>query len=130
MADNSAALRGGRRQDSRDKRGHAAEALSAMEQTGEAITFPAVARRAGVSVSLLYSDANLASRIVTLTDRDDAADRPRDESEPPVVARQVALEPFVEADAAEEVVDDRQGAEPLAFELEGAVARHVWHRRE
>lgn len=27
-----------------------------MEQSGEAITFPAVARRAGVSVSLLYAD--------------------------------------------------------------------------
>ena len=34
-----------------------------MEQSGEPITFPAVARRAGVSVSLLYADAELASRI-------------------------------------------------------------------
>jgi hypothetical protein len=40
-----------------------------MEQTGEPITFPAVARRAGVSVSLLYADAELASRIATARDR-------------------------------------------------------------
>jgi len=40
-----------------------------MEQGGEPVTFPAVARRAGVSVSLLYADAELASRIATVRDR-------------------------------------------------------------
>ena len=40
-----------------------------MEQSGEPVTFPAVARRAGVSVSLLYSDAELSSRIATARDR-------------------------------------------------------------
>ena len=40
-----------------------------MEESGEVITFPAVARRAGVSVSLLYSDSSLSSRIATARDR-------------------------------------------------------------
>jgi hypothetical protein len=69
MADNSAALRRSRRQDSLDKRHRATEAIAAMEQSGEAITFPAVARRAGVSVSLLYADTDLTSRIATARDR-------------------------------------------------------------
>lgn len=69
MADNSGALRRARRQDSRDKRRRAAEALVAMEGHGDRITFPAVARRAGVSVSLLYADAGLAARIATARDR-------------------------------------------------------------
>jgi len=78
VADNSAVLRRVRRQDSHDKRRRAAEALSAMERTGEPITFPAVARRAGVSVSLLYADEDLASRIATVRDRQRQAgnDRP------------------------------------------------------
>jgi chromosome segregation ATPase len=69
MTDNSAALRRARRHDSRTKRQRAADALSAMEQSGEPITFPAVARRAGVSVSLLYADPDLSSRIATARDR-------------------------------------------------------------
>lgn len=69
MADNSDALRRSRRRDSALKRQLAAEALQTMEQAGEAITFPAVARRAGVSISLLYADPNLASRIVDARDR-------------------------------------------------------------
>jgi chromosome segregation ATPase len=69
MTDNSASLRRARRHDSRTKRQLAADALSAMEQSGEPITFPAVARRAGVSVSLLYADAELSSRIATSRDR-------------------------------------------------------------
>ena len=48
-----------------------------MEQTGEAVTFPAVARRAGVSVSLLYADAELAARIATARDRQHQAGRDR-----------------------------------------------------
>jgi uncharacterized coiled-coil protein SlyX len=40
-----------------------------MEQSGEPITFPAVARRAGVSVSLLYADTTLSVRIATARDR-------------------------------------------------------------
>ncbi len=69
MADNSAALRRSRRRDSRDKRQRAADAIEAMEKSGEPITFPAVARRAGVSVSLLYADTDISSRIATARDR-------------------------------------------------------------
>ncbi len=52
----SSALRRARRNDGAAKRRRAADALSAMERSGEAVTFPAVARRAGVSVSLRYAD--------------------------------------------------------------------------
>jgi chromosome segregation ATPase len=69
VADNSAALRRARQHDSATKRARAREALNAMEHDGEPVTFPAVARRAGVSVSLLYADADLAGRIATLRDR-------------------------------------------------------------
>lgn len=69
MTDNSAALRRARRQDSRAKRQRAAEALSAMEEEGTRISFAAVARRAGVSVSLLYADLTLSSAIATTRDR-------------------------------------------------------------
>jgi len=69
VADNSAALRRSRRQDSRDKRQRATEALTVMERSGEPVTFPAVARRAGVSVSLLYADADLSAGIATARDR-------------------------------------------------------------
>ena len=69
MTDNSAALRRARRNDSRTKRQRAAEILGEMEQSGEPITFPAVARRAGVSVSLLYADTTLSARIAPARDR-------------------------------------------------------------
>lgn len=69
MADNSAALRRSRRSDSTTKRHRAAETIDAFERSGEPITFPAVARRADVSISLLYSDHNLASRIAAARDR-------------------------------------------------------------
>ena len=69
MADNSAALRRARRRDSHHKRQQATDALAALQQTGEPVSFPAVARRAGVSVSLLYADPELASRIAAARDR-------------------------------------------------------------
>jgi len=69
MADNSAALRRARRQDSRAKRHQAAEAVEAFERSGEPVSFPAIARRAGVSVSLLYSDPELAGRIAAARER-------------------------------------------------------------
>lgn len=68
MTDNSAALQRARRQDSSTKRQRASDAIAAMEQGGDSITFPTIARRAGVSVSFLYADANLASRIATARD--------------------------------------------------------------
>lgn len=77
MTDNSDALKQARRQDSNVKRRRAGEALDAMIDTGEAITFPAVARRAGVSVSLLYADPQLAGRLheARRRQRDAGADR-------------------------------------------------------
>lgn len=43
--------------------------LRAMLETGEAITFAGLARRAGVSVSLLYADRDLAARVAEARDR-------------------------------------------------------------
>lgn len=77
MADNSGALRRARRQDGRIKRQRALEAITAMESTGGPVSFPAVARQAGVSVSLLYADAELAGRIAAARDRQRQAGRDR-----------------------------------------------------
>jgi hypothetical protein len=63
MTDNSHALKRSRRQDSLSKRRKARDTLQAMIDAGEPVTFPAVARRAGVSVSLLYADSELAGRL-------------------------------------------------------------------
>lgn len=63
MTDNSHVLKRSRRQESRTKRQRASESLEAMIEAGEPVTFPAVARRAGVSVSLLYADSELAARL-------------------------------------------------------------------
>lgn len=54
--------------DGRAKRARAEETLRKMVDAGEAISFPAVARRAGVSVSLLYADKHLASRVAEARD--------------------------------------------------------------
>lgn len=77
MTDNSQALKRARHQDSNTKRRRASEALDAMIEAGEPITFPAVARRAGVSVSLLYADPALAGRLseARRRQRDAGADR-------------------------------------------------------
>lgn len=77
MADNSSALRRARRKDSRTKRDRAATTLQAMIETGEMISFPAVARRAAVSVSLLYADPGLAANIAAARDRQRQAGRDR-----------------------------------------------------
>ena len=69
MADNSAAMRVARRRDGDAKRRRAAEALAALVSGGESITFPAVARRAVVSVMLLYADEELARAIAEVRDR-------------------------------------------------------------
>jgi chromosome segregation ATPase len=69
VTDNSAALRRARRHDSQTKRQRAADTIRLLEDSGEPITFPAVARRAGVSVSLLYANPDLASRIAAARDR-------------------------------------------------------------
>jgi|GEM_PF-395547 len=77
MADNSAALGAARRRDGETTRRQAAEALEAMVSAGEPISFPAVARRATVSVTLLYADPALASRVAEARDRQRLAGRDR-----------------------------------------------------
>lgn len=69
MADNSPALTRARRRDGRTKRARAEESLHQMLESGEPISFPALARRAGVSVSLLYADKALATRVAEARDR-------------------------------------------------------------
>jgi hypothetical protein len=77
MADNSAALRRARRQDSLTKRHRALETIQAFERSGEPVSFPAITRGADVSVSLLYSDRDLADRIATARERQRQAGRRR-----------------------------------------------------
>ena len=77
MADNSMALRRARHHDGRAKRHHAGDVITTMEASGEPITFPAVARRAGVSTSLLYGDPELAGRVAAARDRQRQAGRDR-----------------------------------------------------
>jgi chromosome segregation ATPase len=110
MTDNSAALRRARRHDSRTKRQRAADTVEAMEQTGEPISFPAVARRAGVSVSLLYADAHLAARIAAVRDRQRQAGRERAWRLP---ARSLVTEQGLKA----ELANAREQARRLAEEV-------------
>lgn len=51
----TAALAAARADDSKDKRQRALDALAELEAAGEAVTFPAVARAAGVSTWLVYA---------------------------------------------------------------------------
>jgi len=57
------------------KRERAAEALVAAEKEGEPISFPAVAVRAGVSVSLLYAERAHSHHATTRRNRRAAAPR-------------------------------------------------------
>jgi hypothetical protein len=77
MADNSAAMNKARRRDGAAKRHRAAEAIGVMASTGEPISFPAVARQAGVSVTLLYADQDLARAVAEARDRQRQAGRER-----------------------------------------------------
>lgn len=69
MADNSAVLAAVRRRDARVKKQRATETIQAMIEAGELVTFPAVARRAGVSTSLLYAHPELSAAVATARDR-------------------------------------------------------------
>ena len=69
MADNSAVLAAVRRRDARVKKQRATETIQAMIEAGEPVTFPAVARRAGVSTSLLYAHPELSAAVATARDR-------------------------------------------------------------
>jgi hypothetical protein len=110
MADNSAALRRARHQDGRSKRQLAVEAISAMDASGEPITFPAVARRAGVSVSLLYGDPELSRLVAALRDRQHQAGRDRAWSLP---ARSLVTEQSLRADLANVKEQNRRMSEEI-----------------
>jgi chromosome segregation ATPase len=110
MVDNSAALRQVRRRDSRTKRRQAFKALETMVEAGEPITFPAVARRAGVSVSLLYADAELAGRIGGARARQRQAGQDRAWQLP---IRSLVTEASLRADLANAKEQNRQLVEEL-----------------
>jgi chromosome segregation ATPase len=69
MTDNSAALIKARRRDGQTKRARADRTLQEMIESGEPVTFAALARRAGVSVSMLYANQVLAARVSEVRDR-------------------------------------------------------------
>jgi len=77
VVDNSAAMGRARRRDGDIKRRRAAKAIQDMAAAGEPINFPAVARRAGVSVTLLYADQTLAAGVAEARDRQRQAGRDR-----------------------------------------------------
>ncbi|MDA8286344.1 MAG: DUF6262 family protein [Actinomycetota bacterium] len=110
MADNSAALRSARRHDGRTKRQHAGDMIIAMEASGDPITFPGVARRAGVSTSLLYGDPELAGRIAAARDRQRQAGRDRAWSLP---ARSLVTEQSLRVDLANAKEQNRRLAEEI-----------------
>ncbi len=121
MADNSEALRRTRRHDSRTKRQRAAETIDAFEQGGEPVSFPAIARRARVSVSLLYSDPELASRIATARDRQRQAGRQRASQLP---ARSLLTEQSLHAELANTKEQARQLTEEVTV-LRQRLARQL-----
>jgi chromosome segregation ATPase len=121
MADNSAALARARRADSRTKRQRAAEAVHAAEQSGEPITFPAIARRAGVSVSLLYTDRQLAAAIAAARDRQRQAGTQRHWQLP---ARSLVTEQSLRADLANAKERTRQLTQDNAV-LRERLAHHL-----
>lgn len=110
MADNSAALRRARRHDGRTKRQHAGDTITAMEASGDPITFPGVARRAGVSTSLLYGDPQLAGRIAAARDRQRQAGQDRAWSLP---ARSLVTEQSLRAELANAKEQNRRQAEEI-----------------
>ena len=121
MADNSAALRRARRQDSRAKHARAAAALDAIDQSGEPVSFPAVARRAGVSVSMLYADPELAARIAAVRDRQRQAGRDRAWQLP---ARSLITDHSLRAELANTKDQARRLAQEVTV-LRDRLARHL-----
>jgi chromosome segregation ATPase len=121
VADNSTALRRARRKDSTTKRQHAADVLAAMETAGQPITFPAVARQAAVSVSLLYADTALRTRIAAARDRQRQAGTERAWSLP---ARSLVTEQSLRAELANTKDRARRLAEEVAV-LQQRLSRHL-----
>lgn len=92
-----------------------------MEEGGEAITFPAIARRAGVSVSLLYADAVLSARIATARDRQRQAGTERAWRTP---TRSLLTEQSLHTELANTKDRARRLAEELAL-VQGRLSRHL-----
>lgn len=121
MTDNSASLRRARRKDGDSKRHRTETALEAMTQSGDAVNFPAVARRAGVSVSFLYAHADLSHRIAEIRDRQNQAGRDRAWRLPP---RSLVTEHSLRADLANAKDQLRRLAEEVSV-LRGRLARDL-----
>lgn len=121
MADNSAALLRARRLDGRTKRARADEVLRMMLEAGEVISFAGLARRAGVSVSLLYADKDLATRIADARDRQRQAGPARAWRLPP---RSLVTEQSLRADLANAKEQVRQLHQELGL-LRGRLARDL-----
>jgi hypothetical protein len=98
----TAALKAAREKDSQDKRRRALEAVAALEASSASITFPAVAKAAGVSTWLVYTEG--------IREHVDAARR-RQADHPSVAA-----------------VPDRQRAAPASLRTDLAVAREEIRR--
>ena len=121
MTDNSAALQRARRREGQAKRGRALAAVQAMTEAGEAIGFPAVARRAGVSVSLLYADRDLLARIADARDRQRQAGAERAARLP---TRSLVTEASLRTDLANAKEQNRHLSEELAV-LRDRLAREL-----
>lgn len=121
MTDNSSALRRARQRDSETKRRRAVAALDDMDRSGEPISFPAVARRAAVSVTLLYAHPDLAGRIATARDRQAQAGRDRAWRLP---ARSLVTETSLRADLTNAKEQIRRLHEELGV-LRGRLARDL-----
>ena len=121
MTDNSAALQRARRREGQAKRSRALAALQAMTEAGEAIGFPAVARRAGVSVSLLYADRDLLARIADARDRQRQAGAERAARLP---ARSLVTEASLRTDLANAKEQNRHLSEELVV-LRDRLAREL-----
>ncbi len=121
LTDNSAALRRARQRDSTTKRHRAAETIKAMIEAGEPINFPTVARRANVSVSLLYGHAELARRISDARDRQRQAGAERAWRLP---ARSLVTEQSLRADLANTREQARQLGQEVKI-LRDRLARHL-----
>jgi len=121
VTDNSAALQRARRREGQTKRRRALAALQAMTEAGEAIGFPAVARRAGVSVSLLYADRDLLARIADARDRQRQAGAERAARLP---TRPLVTEASLRTDLANAKEQNRHLSEELAV-LRDRLAREL-----
>ena len=116
MADHSAALRRARQTDSRTKRTRTRQALTGMIETGEPVTFAALARKAGGSVSLLYADVDIATRVAEARDRQRQAGRDRAWKVPP---RSLVTEASLRA----ELANTKERARQLAEEVQSLRSR-------